>query len=164
MEGCPSSNQAKSALTQTWEILDLGGPCHLEITVNIPPVFWPSPFIFFFPLYYIKIKKRNIFFRMAFSIQTTLSNSPLIAFSLYSDVRLQVPFKEIKLKASGQDKNYRPLSLPHLPHWFSLYNDFYFFHYNWFTVFCQFSTVQQGDPVTHTYIHSFSHVIMLHHK
>ena len=34
-------------------------------------------------------------------------------------------------------------------------NDFYFFHYNWFTVFCQFSTVQQGDPVTHTCIHSF---------
>ena len=31
-------------------------------------------------------------------------------------------------------------------------------------VFCQFSTVQQGDPVLHTYIHSFSHIIMLHHK
>ena len=30
-----------------------------------------------------------------------------------------------------------------------------FFHYSWFTVFCQFSTVQQGDPVTHTSIHSF---------
>ena len=40
-----------------------------------------------------------------------------------------------------------------------LFNDFYFFHYIWFTVFCQFSTVQQGDPVTHTYIHSFSHFI-----
>ena len=34
-------------------------------------------------------------------------------------------------------------------------NDFYFFHYSWFTVFCQFSTVQQGDPVTHTCTHSF---------
>ena len=34
-------------------------------------------------------------------------------------------------------------------------NDFYFFHYSWFTVFCQFSTVQQGDPVTHTCVHSF---------
>ena len=34
-------------------------------------------------------------------------------------------------------------------------NDSYFFHYSWFTVFCQFSTVQQGDPVTHTCIHSF---------
>ena len=33
-------------------------------------------------------------------------------------------------------------------------NDFYFFHYRWFTVFCQFST-QWGDPVTSTYIHSF---------
>ena len=44
------------------------------------------------------------------------------------------------------------------------FNDFYFFHHSWFTVFCQFSTVQQGDPVTHTYIHSFSHIVMLHHK
>ena len=34
-------------------------------------------------------------------------------------------------------------------------NDFYFFHHSWFTVFRQFSTVQQGDPVTHTCIHSF---------
>ena len=34
-------------------------------------------------------------------------------------------------------------------------NDFYFFHYRWFTVFCQFSTVQRGDPVTHTCIHFF---------
>ena len=31
-----------------------------------------------------------------------------------------------------------------------IYNDFYFFHYSWFTVFCQFSTVQQGDPFRHT--------------
>ena len=29
------------------------------------------------------------------------------------------------------------------------------FHYSWFTVFCQFSTVQHGDPVTHTSIHFF---------
>ena len=31
-----------------------------------------------------------------------------------------------------------------------------------YTVFCQFSTVQQSDPVTHTYIyaHSFSHIIL----
>ena len=32
---------------------------------------------------------------------------------------------------------------------------FIFFHYSWLTVFCPFSTVQQGDPVTHTCIHSF---------
>ena len=32
---------------------------------------------------------------------------------------------------------------------------FIFFHYSWFTVFCQFSTVQHGDPITHTCIHSF---------
>ena len=32
-----------------------------------------------------------------------------------------------------------------------LYN-FYFFYYSWFTVFCQFSTVQQSDPVTYTHI------------
>ena len=30
-----------------------------------------------------------------------------------------------------------------------------FFCYSWFTVFCQFSTAQQGDPVTHICIHSF---------
>ena len=34
---------------------------------------------------------------------------------------------------------------------FLIYNDFYFF----FKVFFQFSTVQHGDPVTHTYIHFF---------
>ena len=32
---------------------------------------------------------------------------------------------------------------------------FILFHYSWFTVFCQFPTTQQGDPVIHTYIHSF---------
>ena len=31
-------------------------------------------------------------------------------------------------------------------------------------MFYQFSTVEKGDPVTHTYIHSFSCIIMLHHK
>lgn len=36
-------------------------------------------------------------------------------------------------------------------------NDFYFFQYSWFTVFYQFYTVQQRDPVTHTYIVFFSH-------
>ena len=30
-------------------------------------------------------------------------------------------------------------------------------------MFCQLSTAQQSDPVTHTYRHSFSHII-LHHK
>ena len=43
-----------------------------------------------------------------------------------------------------------------------LLNEFYCFHYSWFTVFFQFSIVQQGDPVTHTYIHSFSHIILRH--
>ena len=41
---------------------------------------------------------------------------------------------------------------------------FIFFSYSWFAVFCQFSTVQHGDPVTHTCTHSFSHIVMLHHK
>ena len=36
-----------------------------------------------------------------------------------------------------------------------LFNDFYFFHYKWFTVFCQSSTVQKGDLVTHACTHSF---------
>ena len=35
------------------------------------------------------------------------------------------------------------------------FNDFYFFHFSWFTVFCQFSAVQQSDPVTRTYITFF---------
>ena len=39
---------------------------------------------------------------------------------------------------------------------------FYFFHYSCFTGFCQFSPVQQSDPVTHTHMHSFSYII-LHH-
>ena len=29
-----------------------------------------------------------------------------------------------------------------------------------FTEFCQFSIVQQSDPATHIYIHSFSHIIL----
>ena len=37
---------------------------------------------------------------------------------------------------------------------------FIFFHFSWLTAFCQFSTVQQGDPVTHTHIHSFSHIML----
>ena len=41
-------------------------------------------------------------------------------------------------------------------------NDVYVFYYNWFTVFCKFSTVQQSGPVTHTYIYSFPHT-RLHH-
>ena len=43
-----------------------------------------------------------------------------------------------------------------------IFKDFYLFHSSWFTVFHQFSTVQQSDLVTHTYKHSFSHII-LHH-
>ena len=31
----------------------------------------------------------------------------------------------------------------------------FIFHYTWFIVFCQFSTIQHGDPHTHTCIHSF---------
>ena len=38
---------------------------------------------------------------------------------------------------------------------FSFLMIFILFHYSWFTVFCQFSAVQQGDPVIHTYMHSF---------
>ena len=38
----------------------------------------------------------------------------------------------------------------------------YFVHYSWFTVCCPSCTVQPSDPVTHLYIHSFSH-ISLHH-
>ena len=33
-------------------------------------------------------------------------------------------------------------------------NDFYFFYYSWFTVFYQFSAVQQSDPATH-HIYTF---------
>ena len=43
-------------------------------------------------------------------------------------------------------------------------NDFYFFHYSWFAVFCQFFTVQQGDLVTHTDMLSFSRIIMFYHE
>jgi len=44
--------------------------------------------------------------------------------------------------------------------YFLIFNDFYFFHYSWFTVFCQFSTIQQSDPVTHMYLYSFSQIIL----
>ena len=46
---------------------------------------------------------------------------------------------------------------------FPFFNNDFFSYYGWFTVFSQFSTVQQSDPVTHIHIHSFSHFI-LHHK
>ena len=47
---------------------------------------------------------------------------------------------------------------------FFLYNDFYFFHYSWFPVFCQFSTVQHGDQ-PHIPVHILcSHILMLRHK
>ena len=38
---------------------------------------------------------------------------------------------------------------------FKFYNDFYFFHYSWFTVFCQFSTIQ-GRKVIQLHIHAYS--------
>ena len=38
---------------------------------------------------------------------------------------------------------------------FIFYNDFYFFHCSWFTGFCQFSTVQQSDPVAYIYIYIY---------
>ena len=37
---------------------------------------------------------------------------------------------------------------------FFIHNNFYFFHYSWFTLFCQSSAIQQGD-LTYTCIHSF---------
>ena len=37
----------------------------------------------------------------------------------------------------------------------NVYNDFYVSRYSWFTVFCQYSPVQQGDPATHPCTHSF---------
>ena len=43
---------------------------------------------------------------------------------------------------------------------FIFYNDFYFFHYSWFIVCCQYSTVQHGYLVTNTCIDS-SQVIRL---
>ena len=48
---------------------------------------------------------------------------------------------------------------------FLILTDFYFFHYSWFTVFCQSSTVQQGDLVTYIYIIFLTlSSIMLHHR
>ena len=35
------------------------------------------------------------------------------------------------------------------------FNDFLFFHYSWFTVFCQFSPLQQRDTVSLTHSHTF---------
>ena len=41
---------------------------------------------------------------------------------------------------------------------------FIFFHYSWFIVFCQFSTVHYVTQL-HIYVYIlFSHIIMLHHK
>ena len=47
---------------------------------------------------------------------------------------------------------------------FSIYDDFYSFHYSRFTVFCPFPAVQRGDPVPHTwadlYFYSFFKAIL----
>ena len=59
--------------------------------------------------------------------------------------------------------------------YFIFLNDFYFFHYGWFLVFCQFSIIQQSDPVSlslsHTHIHIHIYILLLtlssirlHHK
>ena len=45
---------------------------------------------------------------------------------------------------------------------FLFFNDFYFFHYSWFTVFRQFYTVQQSDPVTHTHTHTHIYIHTTH--
>ena len=53
---------------------------------------------------------------------------------------------------------------------FCHFYDFYFFHYSWFRVFCQFSTVHQSDPVNlplslfllHTHTYTFFFYIILH--
>ena len=44
-----------------------------------------------------------------------------------------------------------------LSHDLNFFNVFYFFHYSCFIVFCQFSTVQQSDLITHVYTFCFSH-------
>ena len=48
----------------------------------------------------------------------------------------------------------------HVFHFF-FFNDFYFFHYSWFTVFYQFLLYIRVTQ-SHIYLHSFSHII-LHH-
>ena len=66
------------------------------------------------------------------------------------------------LNTSGAEKSLNPS-------WFSFFlffflkflNDFYFFHYSWFTVFCQFLLYSKVTQ-SHTYICYFSHII-LHH-
>ena len=35
---------------------------------------------------------------------------------------------------------------------------FIFFRYSWFTVFCQFFTVRQGDPVTYIYMWIYGYI------
>ena len=47
------------------------------------------------------------------------------------------------------------IDISFLNFFYIFHNDFYFFHCSCFTLFCQFSTVQQGDPIAHTGIHSF---------
>ena len=44
------------------------------------------------------------------------------------------------------------------------FKDFYFFHDSWFRIVLSIFYCTQGDPITHTYIHSFFLIIMLHHK
>ena len=46
---------------------------------------------------------------------------------------------------------------------FLFFNDFYFSHYSWFTVSCQFSAVQQSDPVTHTHTHTYIYILFSHY-
>lgn len=53
--------------------------------------------------------------------------------------------------------SYVGVSTQDVIHYNLFLNDF-FFHFSWCTVFCSFSAVQQGNSVTHAYIHSiFSH-------
>ena len=41
------------------------------------------------------------------------------------------------------------------------FSDFYFFHYSWFTLYCQFSIVQQSDPVSLSLFLTHTHTISI---
>ena len=68
-------------------------------------------------------------------------------------------FSNISLipSVSWHDSSSKPDNLKPLNLFLKIFNDFYSFHYSWFTVFHQFSTAQKSDPMSHTYLYTHAH-------
>ena len=103
-------------------------------------------------LLYSKVTQSHMHLYILFLTLSCSTTSDQIQFPLlYNRISLLIHSKCNSFHLLTPDSESIPLPPP--PPWQP--QIFIFFHYSWFTVFCQFSSVQHGDPVIHTCIHSF---------